>query len=458
MKRGLLMIGKRQRTPLYIITWSIREWRVLTLSLGLAFIVSLVGVAINFGAKVSAFFAPHARQPLVIFIANFLVVWLMALLIISYRRWRREALKNRELSDIVDSISPDVLLVVNPDRTILMTSRSTLRMFGHTPESLIGKKTDILYGDRRSRTDIKHEIYEALQTEGFHIGWANGMRKDGKMFPLEIITGILADHSGSVLLLRDISERKHAEKMLMDREVQLRQSQKMEALGQLAGEVAHDFNNLLTSILGFSTQVAEALPSEHPAQEDIKEVLNSASRAAKLTSKLLAVGRKQSFQIDRINLNEVVDGMVHLLKRTLGEKVALEIHLDSESSTVSADLGGIEQIILNLAVNARDAMPKGGTLEIRTERLILDKEYNRPNMSVAPGAYVVLTVRDSGIGMSQETQEHIFEPFFTTKERGRGTGLGLSMVYGIMRQCSGSIEVESHPGVGTTFRLFFKAE
>jgi two-component system cell cycle sensor histidine kinase/response regulator CckA len=278
------------------------------------------------------------------------------------------------------------------------------------------------------------------------------------MFPLEIITGVLADHSGSVLLLRDISERKHAEKMLMDREVQLRQSQKMEALGQLAGEVAHDFNNLLTSILGFSTQVAEALPSEHPAQEDIKEVLNSASRAAKLTSKLLAVGRKQSFQIDRINLNEVVDGMVHLLKRTLGEKVALEIHLDSESSTASADLGGIEQIILNLAVNARDAMPKGGTLEIRTERLILDKEYNRPNMTVAPGAYVVLTVRDSGIGMSQETQEHIFEPFFTTKERGRGTGLGLSMVYGIMRQCSGSIEVESHPGVGTTFRLFFKAE
>lgn len=452
------MIGKRKQTPLHAISWSIKEWRILTLSMGLAFVVTLVGVAINFGAKVSAFFAPHARQPMVLFLANFLVVWLVALLFISYRRWRREAMKNQELSDIVDSISPDVLLVVDPDRTILMTSKSVLRMFGHTPEDMIGKKTDILYGDRRARTDVKHEIYEALQTEGFHIGWANGMRKDGRMFPLEIITGILTDHSGSVLLLRDISERKHAEKLLMDREIQLRQSQKMEALGQLAGEVAHDFNNLLTSILGFSNQVAEALPSEHPAQQDIKEVLNSASRAAKLTSKLLAVGRKQTLQIARINLNEVVDGMVQLLKRTLGDSVTLNIKLDPSDGLVSADLGGVEQIILNLAVNARDAMPKGGTLEISTGRLVLDKEYIRQNMSLSPGAYVVLAVRDTGIGMTPETQEHIFEPFFTTKERGRGTGLGLSMVYGIMRQCSGSIEVESRPGAGTTFRLFFRAD
>lgn len=452
------MIGKRKQTPLRAITWSIREWRVLTLSMGLAFIVTLVGVAINFGARVSAFFAPHARQPIVLFLANFLVVWLVALLFISYRRWRREAMKNQELSDIVDSISPDVLLVVDPDRTILMTSKSVLRMFGHAPENMIGQKTDILYGDRRARTDVKHEIYEALQTEGFHIGWANGMRRDGRMFPLEIITGILTDHSGSVLLLRDISERKNAEKLLMDREIQLRQSQKMEALGQLAGEVAHDFNNLLTSILGFSNQVAEALPSEHPSQQDIKEVLSSASRAAKLTSKLLAVGRKQSLQITRINLNEVVDGMVQLLKRTLGEHIRLEIKLDPSSGLISADMGGVEQIILNLAVNARDAMPKGGTLEISTGRLMLDKEYNRSNMSLSPGAYIVLAVRDTGIGMAPETQEHIFEPFFTTKERGRGTGLGLSMVYGIMRQCAGSIEVESRPGAGTTFRLFFRAD
>jgi PAS domain S-box-containing protein len=451
-----MMIQKRHRDSIRSAAWSTREWRVLALSLITAFMAALLGVAINFNQAIGAFFRPHADQPLVQFTINFLVVWLVVLLMASYLRWRRAALKNEELEDIVDSISPDVLLVVDPKRNILMTSASVLRMFGHDPEAVLGRKTDLLYGDRRSLPNDKHEIYDALEKEGFHIGLAKGIRKDGRTFPLEIISGVLKEHGGSVLLLRDITERENAEKTLVEREMQLRQSQKMEALGLLAGGVAHDFNNLLTSIMGFGSLALESLPAGHPAKQDLKEVLNSADRAAKLTGQLLSVGRKQRMEIHPLDLNATVDGMVLLLKRTLGEDVVLDIKLDERTGIVEADSSGIEQVILNLAVNARDAMPQGGTLTIQTRRVTLDEAYCRTHVAVEPGTYGVLVVRDSGVGMNKEIKERMFEPFFTTKATGKGTGLGLSLVYGIVRQCAGNIEVDSHPGSGTEFRIFFR--
>ncbi|MEI8123002.1 MAG: ATP-binding protein [bacterium] len=451
-----MMIRKRQRKPIRGLKWTTREWRVMTLSLVTAFIVAAVGAAINFNQRIAEFFRPHAKQPLVQFMIQFLVVWLIVLLILSYLRWRKEAMKNAELEDIVDSISPDVLLVVDEQRQILMSSVSVLRMFGYGAGEILDQKTDILYGDRRRLPNAKHEIYDALEREGFHIGWATGKRKDGRLFPLEIISGILKRHGGSVLLLRDITERKDAEQALLEREMQLRQSQKMEALGLLAGGVAHDFNNLLTSILGFSSLALEALPAEHPARADVQEVLHSAERAVKLTSRLLAVGRKQVMQICSLDLNSAVDGMTLLLKRTMGEDIVLDIRLDKQVGMVESDAGGIEQIILNLAVNARDAMPRGGTLLIETRKVTLDETYCRTHVAVEPGAYGQLLVRDSGCGMRKDVQEHIFEPFFTTKEKGKGTGLGLSMVYGIIRQCGGYIEVESEPDAGTVFKLYFR--
>ena len=450
------MFPKKQRDPIRALSWSTREWRVLTLSIVTALGTALLGVAINFNHKIFDFFRPHAGLPVVQFLINFLVVWLVVLLVASYWRWRNAAMKNQELEDIVDSISPDVLLVVDQSRNILMTSVSVSRMFGHDPGEVVGRKTDLLYGDRRRMLDVKHEVHDALEKEGFHIGWATGKRKDGNIFPLEIITGILKHHGGSVLLLRDVTERKNAEELLIERETQLRHSQKMEALGLLAGGVAHDFNNLLTSILGFGSLALESLPEGHPARVDVKEVVASAERAAKLTAQLLAVGRKQSMQITRLELNGVVDGMVLLLKRTLGEDVTLDIQLDSRVGFIEADLGGIEQVILNLAVNARDAMPHGGTLHIETRPVILDAEYCRLHVAVEPGAYGQLVVRDSGCGMRPEVREHVFEPFFTTKEKGRGTGLGLSMVYGIVRQCGGYIELDSQPGAGSEFRISFR--
>jgi PAS domain S-box-containing protein len=451
-----MAIERRRNPKLRPIWWTSREWMALIGSLVLAGSVALLGAAINFNEWLLAFFHPHANQPLVEFTINFLFVWLVVLLILSYLRWRRAALHSQELEDIIDGINPDVLLVIDKDRTILMSNRSMDRMFGHSQEAIIGQKTDMLYFDRRQTPGQKHEIYDSLEREGFHVGAATGRKRDGQVFPLEIITGLLKQHGGSVLLLRDISERQRAEELLLEREGQLRQSQKMEALGLLAGGVAHDFNNLLTSILGFSTLALETIPADHAARADLREVIAAAERAAKLTSQLLTLGRKQALQIGPLEINSVVGGMAELLRRTLSEEVALDLQLDPKAGHVLADKGGVEQVLLNLAVNARDAMPKGGHLTIRTDQVVLDDAYCRKHVGVEPGAYGRLLVRDSGEGMSGEVQERIFEPFFTTKEKGKGTGLGLSMVYGIVRQCQGYIEFDSVRGKGSEFRVYFK--
>jgi PAS domain S-box-containing protein len=447
----------RQRDPLRLIMWTSREWRVLSVSLMVAFATALAGVGINFNEFIFDFLRPHARSPVVLFLINFLVMWIMVLLLASYVRWRREAMRNEELEDILDSISPDVLLVVDAQRTIVMVNATVLRMFGYTINETLGRKTDLLYFDRRRMANSKHEVYDALEREGFHVGWATGKRKDGSTFPLEIITGILRRHGGGVLLLRDVTERKNAEELLVERELQLRQAQKMEALGLLAGGVAHDFNNLLTGILGFSHLAHDALPEGHPVKADLKEVIHGSERAAKLTAQLLAVGRKQPLHIRPLDLNGVVNGMVMLLKRTLSEGVSLELQLGEAVGLVEADAGGVEQVLLNLAINARDAMPQGGPLVVRTARVSFGEDYCRTHVNVEPGIYGLLAVRDAGCGMTKTIQERIFEPFFTTKEKGKGTGLGLSTVYGIVRQCMGCIEVESEVGKGTEFRIYFRA-
>jgi len=425
-------------------------------SLALAVAVALIGAAINFNTRLIAFFAPHASQPAVEFIINFLFVWLVAMLALSYARWREAALRSQELEDIIDAINPDVLLVVDTDRMVLMSNKTMGRMFGYTVDDVIGQRTDLLYSDRRQMPGHRHEIYDALEQEGFHVGAATGRTKDGRTFPLEIITGLLKRHGGSVLLLRDVSERQQAEELLSERESQLRQSQKMEALGLLAGGVAHDFNNLLTSILGFSSLAVEAIPIDHPARRDMLEVIAAAERAANLTAQLLALGRKQTMQVAPIELNAVVGGMAELLRRTLGEDVTLDLQLGSGTGYVLADKGGIEQIILNFAVNSRDAMPNGGRLEIKTGPVTLDAAYCQAHAGVKPGTYRRLLVRDTGSGMTKEVRDHAFEPFFTTKENGKGTGLGLSMVYGIVHQCEGYIELDSAPGQGTEFKVYFR--
>src|SRR5262249_42676406 len=239
-----------------------------------------------------------------------------------------------------------------------------------------------------------------------------------------------------------------------EREDELRQSQKMEAIGRLAGGVAHDFNNLLTAIIGYAQLIAAKLKKDDPLQDDVGEIDKAAKRAASLTGQLLAFSPKQVLQPKVLDLNLVIGDMKKMLSRLIGEDIELTTTCESDLGRVKADPGQIEQVLLNLVVNARDAMPEGGRLEVRTQNVSIDWRGKHGTSGLDPGEYVVLSVSDTGCGMTRETLTHIFEPFFTTKERGKGTGLGLSTVYGIVSQSGGDITVDSEPGKGATFRIF----
>jgi len=237
-------------------------------------------------------------------------------------------------------------------------------------------------------------------------------------------------------------------------ENQLRQAQKMEAVGRLAGGVAHDFNNLLTAIMGYAQLAAGRLPPEHQARQDVQEILNASERAAMLTRQLLAFSRKEVIQTRVLDLGALVTEMAKMLRRIVGEEIQMLVRNQEGLGGVKADLGQMEQVILNLAVNARDAMPTGGRLVIETENVELGEVYAGEHVAAKPGAYVLLAVSDTGIGMDEETKSHIFEPFFTTKDSDKGTGLGLATVYGIVQQSNGAIQVYSEPGRGTTFKVY----
>jgi two-component system, cell cycle sensor histidine kinase and response regulator CckA len=276
-------------------------------------------------------------------------------------------------------------------------------------------------------------------------------RKDlSRIWIVENIRAI-RDEQGSVAYyegsLEDITERK----MLGE---QLRQSQKMEAIGQLAGGIAHDFNNLLTAINGYSEMSMALLQAEDPLRHNLEEIKKAGDRAAALTRQLLAFSRKQVLQPKVLDLNAIVSDMEKMLRRLIGEDIELRTAFNPELGSIKADPGQIEQVIMNLVVNARDAMPQGGKLTIETENAFFVEEYVGQDSTIVPGAYVMLTVSDTGTGIDEKTKMHVFEPFFTTKEAGRGTGLGLSTVYGIVRQSGGNICIDSEVGQGTTFKIY----
>jgi signal transduction histidine kinase len=256
-------------------------------------------------------------------------------------------------------------------------------------------------------------------------------------------------------LLRVIAEQLKTEKALQRSQEQLHHAQRLEAIGRLAGGIAHDFNNLLSVVLGYSISIASELPENSSVRADVEEIRRAGERAAELTHQLLAFGRQQVLEPKVLDLNDVMLHVDRMIRRILGEDIELVTIPATPLWKIKVDPGQIEQVILNLVINARDAMPEGGRLTIETGNAIFDEDYSQVNLGAAPGAHVVLSVTDTGTGMDRDTQAKIFEPFFTTKEKGKGTGLGLSTVFGIVKQSGGHIWVYSEPGKGTTFKVCF---
>jgi PAS domain S-box-containing protein len=375
--------------------------------------------------------------------------------------------------------APDAIVGVGLDGLIQLVNTQTERLFGYERDELIGQPVEILVpiaarGDHASHRALYAEA-PVSRPMGAGIQLA-GRRKDGSTFAADISLSAIDTDEGMLIsaAIRDVSERLEAQaererlKAQAERErleAQLHQSQRLESLGQLAGGVAHDFNNLIGVIVNYASFVADEvaeLVAADPARwesvlNDIAEIQHAAERAAKLTHQLLVFGRRDVVKPVPVNVNDVVGDVERLLKRTLGEHIELVVSLAPDLWKAMADHGQLEQVLVNLAVNARDAMPAGGKLMLETGNVMVDAAYISRRPGLSPGRHVRLRVSDTGEGMERHVALRAFEPFFTTKPKGEGSGLGLATVYGIIKQAGGDVEIYSEPGLGTTISALLRA-
>jgi two-component system cell cycle sensor histidine kinase/response regulator CckA len=360
------------------------------------------------------------------------------------RQLAREASLKARFDDVFER-SSDIMVVHDRRGRLSTINRAGEQALGYSREEVRMLDPNWIFGN--DYLDAINQMIAdgaASQPQSFR---SELSRRRGHRVPVEVHARVLVGDGqvvGVMTIAKDLSERDRLEN-------ELRQAQKMEAVGRLATGIAHDFNNLITVLLGYSDELLEQIPETSEARHPAVSVRRAVDRAWALTQQLLAFSRRQAAVSNSVDLNRIITHIDDMLRRLLGPQIKIHISLQPDLATITGDESQISQVIMNLAVNARDAMPNGGTLTITTGNVELGEE----NLDVIPGPHVMLTVADTGQGMTSEVRDRLFEPFFTTKEIGRGTGLGLSMVYGIVRQCGGHIQVESTPGAGTQFHVYF---
>ena len=361
---------------------------------------------------------------------------------------RKETL--RKLSRAVEQ-SADLVTITDRNGVIEYVNPSFEQLTGYLRQEIIGSTPRILKTGEQGGS-FYEDLWKTILSGKVFRSTLTDRKKSGELFYVEKTITPVRDEEGQISHFvstdRDITERYRLE-------AQLRQAQKMDAVGQLAGGVAHDFNNLLMVIRSYAELMFDTIGPEQPLHHNIEEIIKAANRAADLTGQLLAFSRKQMQKLQVVDLNQVISSIARLLPRLIGEDIQLTVGPGEAISLIKADPVQIEQIVMNLATNARDAMPRGGKLSIETANVRLDESYVQSHQVVLPGDYVLLTVSDSGQGIKPENLPHIFEPFYTTKEQGKGTGLGLATVYGIVKQNGGFIWAYSEAGMGTTFKIYW---
>ncbi len=355
--------------------------------------------------------------------------------------------------------APDAMIGVDPGGLIVFVNSQAEALFGYRRQELLGESVERLVPKRFATVHpgLRDGYFVEPRTRPMAAGIELfGRRRDGSEFPAEISLSSIETGQGrlATAAIRDVGERAESEReRALQR--QLDRARRLESVGQLAGGIAHDFNNILAVILNYAEFAAESLEEGSPALADIEEVQKAAERAAALTRQLLIFSRREVAKPEVLYLRDVIADLENLLSRALGERVALETHFGEERLPIEIDPGQLEQVLVNLAVNARDAMPDGGRVIVEVEPVQLDDEYVQLHPDIEPGPYVRLKVSDTGTGMEREVAERIFEPFFTTKKD--GTGLGLATVYGIVTGAGGRIDVYSEPGIGTTMKIHLPA-
>jgi len=415
-----------------------------------------IGWIVQTGER-AGLYPPDLSLPLVVALTMLcltLLLWVSAVSVNEADQLKKGVTERLSQSEtrfrsLFDNVAEGVFQT-SPDGRFLLVNPALVRLLGYErAEEVLGLHASELYENDDERRGLMRQLIREQQLRNAHVQLKG---KGGTTIPAVINVRVVQSegvtyHEGTVT---DVTERARLES-------QLRQAQKMEAIGLLAGGVAHDFNNILTAIIGYSEALLESADQSGPQREGLQEIKKAGDRAAMLTRQLLAFSRQQVLQPTVVDLNALTDNIVQMLRRVLGGNIQLVLKREGALGAIKADPGQIEQVILNLAVNSRDAMPDGGRLTIETANVELDEIFGRTHgiANPVPGPFVMIAVTDTGAGMNDETKRRIFEPFFTTKPRDRGTGLGLATVYGIVKQSQGYVWVYSEPGLGTTFKVYF---